>query len=64
MLFILVKRMKVDKLQFANITAGTRDNKTFPRSSKSIYEYTLYLVISAETIAEFPQSALKESWTT
>lgn len=62
MLFIVGKRMKADKLQFANITAGTRDNKAFPRSSKSMYEYALYLVVSAETIADFPQSALKESW--
>ena len=64
MLFMLGKRTKADKLWFANVTAGTRDNQAFPRASKSLYEYALYLAISAEIIADFLQSALRESWTT
>lgn len=47
--------MKAEKIEFTNITAGTNDNKVFARSSKQIYEYAIFLVISAETIAGFPQ---------
>lgn len=55
--FIAGKRMKTDKLQFANTTVCIRDIKAFPKSSRNFYEYAFYIVISAETNANFPQSA-------
>lgn len=59
--FIVGKRTKADKLQFANITGCIRDKKAFPKSSRNFYEYAFYIVILAETNANFPQSVFKKN---
>lgn len=43
-IFIVGKRMKADKPQFANITVCIRDKNAFPKSSKNLYEYGFYIV--------------------
>lgn len=44
-IFIVGKRTKADKLQFANITICIRDKNAFPESSKNLYEYAFYIII-------------------